>query len=270
MAQRVSYLICSEKRAVPGQENDVSGDILYQSDCGVPVLWLFCFGGRNVWEVGDDVESRGGAVGQRNPFETQVEVALTRLERAQDALSDNPHVWTWLSAMPILERKLSLQKKAHFVRLAAPWIGTLPTEQQERWRSSTAFVENFVNFLAANRRTEAAESIRRLADFCPFVAEGHGADKKAFEKCPQYKKEQRPMRVALLTLGEPQMRDLYERAVERDVAPALAEFEGMTPLAAPNSTLIKVPDMPSQAPQAAEAPKSGGLLGKLKGVFRKQ
>lgn len=264
---RISRLCFADGRSDPSQPLREEGELLYSCPDGVPVLWVFAFGGRNVWNPGDDVQARGGAVGQRLRFETPVEVALTRLEQAEDALRPLDSVWPWYAAVPMFRRKLSLKPKTGFLRLHAPWVETLPESEAFAWKSATAFAENFVNFHAAGQPWQAMESLRRLRSFCPFLAEGHGEDWKAFEACVR-RGAPREVELALLTLGEPDQRDIFEAGARRDIAPALDALERAPRLPRP------VPPAAAASASSAPAPSgdgaSGGVLAKLTGLFRRR
>lgn len=264
---RTSKLFCAECRSHPDQPYREEGELLYSSPDAVPILWIFAFGGRNVWSAGDDVQARGGAVGKRLRFETMIEVALSRLEQAEDALRPISHVWPWYAGIPMFRRKLMLKPKTGFLRLHAPWTEQLPEADAFAWRSATAFAENFVNFHATERAHAAAESLRRLRPFCPFLPEGHSEDERVFSSHQDYRGEEPAIRVALLTLGLPDARETFDAAARRDIAPAL-------------EALSKLPPVPKPVPPATEPTRNGtnpapvlpaeGFLGKLTGLFRKR
>ncbi|MCC5875026.1 MAG: hypothetical protein JJU11_02290 [Candidatus Sumerlaeia bacterium] len=222
---RPSRLMYSDERTELRQSQTDVGDVLYSCNLGVPVTWLFSFGGRNLWNPGDTVKDRGGQVGKRNPYETPVEVAMTRLEHVEAALSDSPYIWPWLSTIPILRRRLSMKKKTGYIRVVAPWVIGLKELQIERWAAATAFSENAVNLLSASRRVEGIRSLREVAPFCPFVPDGHLGDKEEFNRIKEAAKESFEYRVALLTLGTPSESEAFMAGIERDVIPAFQKYD---------------------------------------------
>lgn len=244
-----------------------AGDVIYRSEDGIPLIWISVFGERNVWNVGDDVSARGGAVGARNVWETNVETALVRLDHAADTLKACPHVWPWMSPMLMLRRKLSIRSKEGFIRLCAPWTENLEEEDAETWKSAPAFLENFVNFISAGRRTEAAVSIRRLQPFCLFTPEGHGADREEFKANRHYRNEtEKAVRSAFLMLGEPgEKLDMFRKAALNTVGPPMEEYAKLPPLPEPGSSLVKTIDLEEDAPNGGS-----GFLGKLTGYFWKR
>lgn len=222
---RPSRLMYSDDRTELRQSQTDFGDLLYSCNSGVPVTWLFAFGGRNLWSPGDTVKDRGGQVGKRNPYETPLDVALTRLEHVEAALADSKYIWPWLSGIPILRRKLAMKKKTGYVRVVAPWVIGLKEIQIDRWAAATAFAENAVNLLSANRREEGIRSLREIAPFCPFVPDGHLGDREEFNRIKEASQESFEFRVALLTLGTPAEPESFKAGVERDIIPAFRKYD---------------------------------------------
>lgn len=227
---RPSRLIYSVERTQLRESQSEIGEPLYSCQHGVPVTWLFAFGGRNIWNPGDTVKDRGGQVGKRNPYETPVEVALTRLEHVESALVHAPYIWPWLSAIPMLRRKLSVKKKSGYIRVVAPWVIGLKELQIDRWAAATAFAENAVNLLSANRREDGIRSLRELAPFCPFVPDGHLGDKEEFARLKYEPRELFERRVALLTLGKPSEQESFEAGITRDISPAFSTYGSLPPI----------------------------------------
>ncbi|HMZ51483.1 MAG TPA: hypothetical protein PK988_04390 [Candidatus Sumerlaeota bacterium] len=266
MAARHSYLIYSDRRTLLRESQSSDGETLFHSEHGVPMIWIFAFGGRNIWNVGDDVEARGGAVGKRNPYETSVEVATTRLEHAQDIISASPYLHPYLAGISVLRRKLLVKPKTGFIRIAAPWIMGLKDQDVDRWRSATAFAENSVNLLSAGREPEAVAALAELKAFCPLIPRGLSSDLAELQKNGAYRDHDEAMRLAFLTLGEPDNRQSFEKAVHKDVMEGLSAFR-----AAPERKSIAMPAPKAVAAPAATADaapsKPAGLLGKLTGLF---
>ncbi|MEO8378018.1 MAG: hypothetical protein ABI579_10135 [Candidatus Sumerlaeota bacterium] len=243
------------------------GENLFHSEHGVPMIWIFAFGGRNIWNVGDDVKARGGAVGKRNPYETTVEVGTTRLEHAQDVITASPYLQPWLAGITVLRRKLLAKPKDGFIRIAAPWVMGLKDHDIDRWRSATAFAENAVNLLSSGREAEALAALAELKTFCPLVPRGISSDLADLQKNSAYKDQDEAMKLAFLTLGEPDNHEAFRKTVHRDVTEGLAALR-----AAPERKSIAMP-----APKIIASPADGkspavkpGLLGKLTGLFGKK
>lgn len=255
---RPSRLIYSESRTELRNSQSEDGDCQFYSNLGVPILWFFAFGGRNIWDPGDHVEERGGRVGERNPYETSLEVALTRLEHVEASISDDKYLWPLLSALPLMRRRLALKRKTGFLRVVAPWVIGLEQIHVDRWSAATAFAENFVNFLSHNRRPEAIRSIRELTPFCPFVPDGVLDDLKTIEAHKAYPKKPLEMRLTLLTMGEPQEApETVENWVMRDVKPRLEAFRQLPPIATvPGDKPSRIPTRPTDS-----------IFGRLKELF---
>lgn len=226
---RPSKLIYTDSRTTLENSQSDEGAILYRSSLGVPVLWIFAFGGRNIWDPGDDVVRRGGVVGRRNPYETPVEVAIVRLEQVEQSLRAAPHLWPVLAGVPILRRKLLAQSPKGFIRLVAPWLVGLDDKDIERWKSSTSFAENCVNYVGAGQMRQGLEALRQLEPFCPFIPRGDGGDLDRVAKATTVNETEEAMRVAVLTLGTPENRDVYYKAVTKDIAGALTEYRTNAP-----------------------------------------
>lgn len=259
-------LVYSSRRSDASGTRDGGEDVLYECPEGVPMLWIFAFGARNVWDPGDHVQDRGGAVGHRNLYETQVEVALARLEQAEGNLRASEAMWFWFSGMPLLRRKLLLKPRHGFVRIAAPWLVEMDEQLANRWRSATSFAENCVNYCGVGNTLAAIRSLRELDPFCPFLPNERLGDTGQLAKA-RLKLEERDAarRLALLTLGKPSQADPFEQGVERHVSPALETHSSLP------DTAFELPDQldGSRGPSPAEAPDGGSLVGKLTGLFKR-
>lgn len=266
VSARTSKLVYTDHRMQQGQSQSAEGEMLYRSDAGVPILWIFCFGGRNLWDPGDDIEARGGAMGQRNPYETPIDVAITRLEQAEAALLEDEHLWPWLSAMPFLRRKLMTKPKKGFLRLVAPWIASLGPEEYEQWRRSTAYAENCVNFVNVGRSADARASLSVLEPYCPLVPLLDGKDFKRLAAAKSDVDEE-AVRLALLTVGSPENRDRLAETARRDISPLLEKARSLPPPKAPTPASSQKEAAPAAV---VAAPPTGGLLGKLGGLFRRK
>ncbi len=255
MSAKPSQLIFSTSRVDLRQSQEMSGEVLFESPDGVPVLWIFAFGARNVWNPGDQITDRGGAVGRRNAYETQVEVAQARLEHAQDSLSESQWLWPWYSAMPILRRKLHAKPASGFIRIRAPWLFELDDKELSAWRSATSLVENAVHSISAGKLQDTARCLNQLRAFCPLVPLGDAEDQKDFANNGLYSSESEAMRLALLTLGKASNEKVFQSAVEREVVPALESLKKLPP----------APRRPAM-PVVADGRK-GGLLSKFGKLF---
>lgn len=262
MPNRTSNLIFSNQRTDSTDFTSSKGELLYSSQNGIPLSWIFAFGGRNIWTPGDSVEERGGVVGQRHTYETQVEVALNRLENVQNELSqDTPWLWPWLSPISLLRRKLMTKSPKGFIRIAAPWTTQLKKADQEHFRSAIAYAENAVHSSAQGNHIQSAQRLSKLTPFCPFVPQGKENDQALFEKLPFFQGEELPLRIALINLGEPSNRKPFDQAVSRDVAPA---WENYQPLKQPT----KIPP-PTKKEVQVHGLDKGGILGKIKSLFKR-
>ncbi len=247
------------------------GEILFRSEHGIPLVWFVAFGGRNIWNPGDDVEARGGVVGKRNPYETVVEVAATRLEHAESVLAGAPYLRPWLAGMTILRNKLQAKPKTGFIRLVAPWVAGMKDAEVERWRSATAFAENAINLIGAGREPEAIVSLAQLKAFCPLLPGGISSDLDDLRKSRVYTGEEELLRLALLTVGEPDNREPFDKAARRSVGEALQEYHALPPrksVALPKPVAVAAPATePAPTPANAKETSKPGLLGRLAGLF---
>lgn len=265
LATRQSILIYSETRSARGSSQSLDGEVLFRSDHGIPILWVFAFGGRNIWNPGDDVSSRGGAVGKRNAHETMVEVALARLEHAESVITEAPYLEPWLAGMPILRRKLIPKSKSGFIRIVAPWLTAMPKQDFERWRSATSFAENTVNLIAGGREAEALRSLEELRPFSSFVPRGIPRDLQEALKSRLYNDQDDVLRVALLTLGEPESRESFEKAARKEIGEALEKYRKLPDRKPPEAQLPA-----GSAAQGTARGESKPLLGRIAAIFRKK
>lgn len=260
MAKRLSLLVYTDSRTPLETSQSADGDVLLRSEFGVPLLWIFCFGGRNIWEPGDDIAARGGAVGSRNIYETPVEVALTRLQYATSALGGSRYLWPFLCPLPILERRLRARGRQGFVRVVAPWILTLAENDLDRWRATTAFAENCVHHADVDRMREARLALRQFEAFCPFVPHGDGRDLDRMEKLKVYRDRPEISRLVALMIGDGTAEDVLQRGIERDVIPHFEKARHLEPLK--EEPLRPFPD--------EEGASSSSLLGRVAGLFRRR
>ncbi|CAN5205177.1 hypothetical protein BH09SUM1_BH09SUM1_20400 [soil metagenome] len=262
---RHSHLIYNSSRTdLRSSQSADDGEILCSSSLGVPVVWIFAFGGRNIWNPGDDVEARGGTVGRRNPYETAVEVAIVRLEQAEQQLQNDPYLYPFLSALPMLRRKMLLKPKAGYIRVVAPWVIGLEEAHIERWTSATAFAENCVNMVSANRTRDAILSLAELTPFCPFVPLGDSGDLARLASTPGYDGEDEELRLAHLTFGEPDNNEVFEKNARRDCRKALDDYRLLPPRAPIVTEAVQ------RQLKEARGESAGGFMGKLTGLFKKK
>lgn len=263
---RHAQLIVTTARLID-EDDSASRIALYHAEGGIPLLWIFLFGARNVWMPGDDLKARGGAVGMREIYETPTEVALVRLEHAEGALRGDPHIWPWYSALELLRRKLALQPKNGFVLLQSQWSSTPGKELEETWRSAPALVENFVNLVGSGDSARAATVLDRVEPFCTFTPRGDESDRKAFQKAKLYKDQDPAVRLALMMLGEPpgRGRAVMEQAARKDIDPLLREhLAGEGRRYAPTAAVV------AEGAADAGGPAKGGVLARLTGLFGKR
>ena len=266
---RSSYLVYRDARTDLETSQSLDGDVLYRSEHGVPLLWIFAFGGRNIWNPGDDVHARGGVVGKRNPYETSIEVASTRLEQALQVLPSAPYMWPWFSPMGMFARKLSTKPKAGYLRLVAPWMIGLEVHHFERWRSATAFAENATNLLGSGRFSEASRALAELREFCVLVPTGGPGDLERFGKSTFFPEESaEPVRLALHMLGVPDNPGPFAAGALRDVAGALAEYRKLPPAPVLPPVVVAGKVVVAEQPSATQS-AGAALLKKLSGMFKR-
>lgn len=257
-------LVFSTRRSDRTGSQSGAEEVLYRSDGGVPMLWVFAFGGRNIWDPGDDVRARGGAVGERDLYETPVEVALARLQHAEGNLHSAPALRFWFSAMSLLRRTLLLKPNRGFVRIAAPWVASADEDTAVHWRRATSFAENVVNYAGAGDLTMAMRNLQELEAICPFLPCGKLGDLGQLSKASRRVTESDPAKcLALLTVGQPTHHVTFERGVERDVVPALEDHQSL------EEEAFEIGELPSSQPGAGAA-VDGGLVGRLAGLFRRE
>jgi len=261
--KRHCHLIYNDKRTLLQNSQSTEGDVLFRSEYGVPVLWFFAFGARNVYSPGDTVEDRGGEVGNRNPYETQIETAVVRLEQAEGALESDDYLWPLLGAISIFRRKLLSRPKQAFIRVAAPWVIGLDQAQIDRWRAATAFAENCANLISSGRPAEGVRSLAELKPFCPYVPGGHSGDLDDLAKLENFSGESEAMKLALLTLGIPDNREIFEKAVMKELPDKLGLFRALPKREPFKSDSIVMGSTPSKPTETA----SQKLLGKISSFF---
>ncbi len=265
-ANRQSKLIFSMRRSDRTGSQTGAEEVLYRCDDGIPMLWVFAFGARNVWDPGDHVEDRGGAVGERNPYETQIEVALARIEHAEANLRSAAPLWFWFSALPLLRRKLLPKPRHGFVRVSAPWLASADDETAVSWRRAPSFAENVVNYVGAGDPSMAIRNLRELDPLCPFLPLGKLGDVNQLARVSAEAKDQDPaVSLALMTLGRPVLKEAFERGIHHDVEPALEKHEKLPA----EAFRLPEPRVESASPTVESAP-GGSLVGKLTGLFRRE
>ncbi len=264
MNKRTTRLIFTDLRLEEAKSQTSEGETLFRCDYGVPVLWLMCFGGRNIWNPGDDIVARGGAVGSRNPFETEIEVAATRLEHAESSLRDSERFWPWLSGIVILRRKLLARPKTGYIRMVSPWVYQLSEEEYGKFKQATAFSENAVNLIDAHREWDAVQLMNNFESFCYFVPQFDGKDRDRLTKLPGLDNEtDDTMRLAISTVGTPSNRVTFDKAVMKDIAPIYQQMKELPPIAPPAAAAVGGGDT------SDPGEKKGGFLGKLTGLFKR-
>ncbi|MCB2154707.1 hypothetical protein KQI84_07445 [bacterium] len=229
-------------------------DVIAECPTGIPIGWIFCFGGRNIWEPDDHIEDRGGSSALRNRYETPVEVAEARMSNVVGAVQSSPHLWVWLSSLQLLQRRLSNRGKKGFIRVDANWAF-----KQEKSREKivilTAQAENIVNLILMGRIREVPNVLPSFDPFCPFVPHIEEKDAKRFAKAKGFENLDGARRAAALTVGLPP-RD-QERFLTQVDEVCQPEYEKLSSL----------PPYPMAAP--ATKVDDDGLLGKVKGLFRR-
>jgi hypothetical protein len=238
------------------------GEVLSVSLEGIPMGWVFLFGGRNYWEPDEQVGERGGAASERQRFETPLEVADARLLNAMSSLRDSPHLWVWFASMEILRRRLKSKAKAGFLQLDAAWAFETP-EIAAKTSQTPAYAENYVNMVNINRIENIPQYVSPLERICPFVPYCHPDDRKRARMAAKKLGDMsEAAAAAALLIGLPG--DNPALFLERVTAFYEAEFrkiESLPPYPAVKARLslssdtVRRPDIP---------PADGGLLSRLK------
>lgn len=257
MTRESKLLFTNERTGGDAGVQKGTGELLFHSSRGIPILWLLVFGERNVWDPGDTVKTRGGAVGERPLYEINAEVAQYRLEHAESALKHDQHFWPWFSVLPILRRKLLARPKTGFLHLHAPWLQSIKKKDLPKLHQATAFAENAVNFVSFGDRSRARQMLRELGLFCPFVPLADGEDLKRFQKAARpLGVSSEALALALLSLGESDKPEAYRTVVEREVAPVLESGKKLPP--------------PESQVQIAREESAAGVMTRLMGFLRKK
>lgn len=261
---RPSTLLYAPARFVPGSDWD-AGEVLFTGEDGIPLLWFLCFGARNTYTPGESLESAGGAAASRNRYETQVEDAQYRLEQAENNLRTEEHLWPWLSALPLLRRRLIARPRTGFLRLSAPWV---PENRAEELRTAIAMVENAVNNFSHGRHVAGRQSLDKVAHFVPVLFSGDKGDAARFRNAKAYANVPvEALRVARLTLGTAGKDDAtFIKQVDEYVAPALERLKSLPP---PPEPEVPKPAVPAPVATTVEE-REKSLLGKLTGLFRRK
>ncbi len=255
-----SHLIHTRSRTGHGAVAPEKYQTLYSSS-SIPFSWFFLFGGRNIWNPGDDVEARGGIAGERNPYETSVEVALTRIEHAISAFKDSEQFWPFFSPMLILERKLMTLPKNNFIRLLARDYDEGDSDTRERWRVATAYAENAANYLVASKAREAVLSLRNLHAFSEYVPGIDGHDISRLEEFSKKDGRDSFIVLSLNVVGYPENMETFEKAAAKFVSPALADYEQLP-------AEQKQINIETSSTGAVDS-EGAGIVGKLKSLFRR-
>ena len=227
-------------------------DVVAECPTGIPIAWIFCFGGRNIWEPDDQIKDRGGSSALRNRYETMAEVAEARLGNAVDALQGSPHLWVWLCSVEVLRRRLANRGKKGFLRVDANWAFK-EEKSREKAVILTAQAENIVNLILMSRVREISSVMSGFDSFCPFVPHLEEKDRKRFAKAKGFEQVQGARRAAARVAGmPPRDQDRFLQQVDEVCAP---EFE-------------KLGTLPPY-PMATAADAGEGLLARVKGLFRR-
>jgi hypothetical protein len=259
---RPAQLIYTGKLA--HQDSTQQRIIIANCEDGVPLGWILCFGGRNYWEPGDHVDDRGGAMGERDRFETPLEVAEARLRQALDAVSDYEPIWVWFAGLELLHRRLLARGQRGFLHIEAAWMISDP-----HFRSTAIqaipYAENLVNLVSTNRGGEIVRAVAPLEQVCPFVPHGRFEDRARFAALRG--KSPLPPAVEAVTLlaGTPpgDVQKFHKHALDH-YGETFSRIETLRYPAFPEAKRLSG----TQA-RPATGPKRGGFLGRLKGMLGK-
>ncbi|MEQ8819330.1 MAG: hypothetical protein RLY93_03740 [Sumerlaeia bacterium] len=232
---------------------DADAEVLFFCEDGIPLSWFLCFGGRNVWELDEKVEERGGTSADRNRFETPLEVAEGRLAHAIEGLSETPHLWVWYASLELLRRRIIARGRKGFLRLDANWAFQ-SGEQRESITTLPALMENMVNQTSNGQFQHIGTLLKPAEGFAPFVPLCAPEDKKRFEKAKAYRSLAGSDRATALMTGlPPDSADRYLERAREIHGPEFAKLGQLGPY-------------PGGAGSGG-GEGGGGLMGKLKGMF---
>lgn len=224
------------------EEGGEHGEVLAQCEDGIPMGWIFLFGGRNYWEPDDHV--RAGAASERSRFETPLEVAEARLTNALSSLSASPHLWVWFASLEILRRVLKAKGQKGYLRLDAPWAFD-SEKKREKTMAVPAYAENYVNMVNADHVENVPQYVSPLEKLCPFVPRCMPDDaKRAREAGARYKALPEPARAAALLMGVPPEDTAH--FVQRVESAYAAEYAKL-------ATLPKYPDVKARISYSSAA-----------------
>jgi hypothetical protein len=210
------------------------------------------------------VNDRGGAMGERDQFETPLEVAEARLRQALDAVSDYDPIWVWFAGLELLHRRLLARGSRGFLHIEAAWmISDAP------FRSTAVqaipYAENLVNLVSTNRGGEIVRAVGPLEQVCPFVPYGRFEDRARFATLRKH--SQAPPAVEAITLlaGTPpgDVSKFHKHALDHYGE----TFSRIETLRYPSFADAKRLSGTQSRPSAS--PGGGGLLGRLKGMLGK-
>ncbi len=254
---RQSRILFTPERAGSENVRKGEGEMLFSSENGIPLVWLFVFGERNVWNAGDSIEKKGIAA-ERALFEVNIEAALYRLDHVIDNLVDAERIWPWFTSMNILKRKFLTKPKAGFIHVHAPWFGNMKGEEIKKIAAATSMAENAVNYISQGNYDQAALMFQEIPDVVPFIPFGFQDDHLRFERALKQNRQKEPaLGLATLMIGESDHAEIFRNQVEKECKPA---FEA-----------IKFFEYPSGAEIAPKlnASSGGGLFKSLLKVFGK-
>lgn len=248
---------------MPGHhaEGEAEADLLGTCEDGIPVGWMLCFGGRNFWEPDDKVVDRGGTSATRDRFTTPLEVADARLLNAIEVLKASEHLWVWFAALELLRRRLVAKGRRGFVHLDAPWA-LRKDAVRERLTRVTAYAENYVNYVAADREGQVHQYAAAIEEFCPFVPHCTEEDAKRFRKVRSHAGLDEAERAAALIAGMPRDPEHFRAAVANHYAPVFARIGELPPYPQPVAA-------PAITPLPIKDKESAGLLARLRQKLRR-
>ncbi len=254
---RVSRLLYSAGRS--GHEASVEAETIAECEDGIPMGWLFCFGGRNFGNPDDQVADRGGKAAERNRFETPLDVGEARLAQALDGLRASPHLWVWFAPVELLHRRIQARGKRGFLRLDATWAFQ-GGANLETMNNVPAFVENYINRVNSGIVHDLELFSKPLLEISPFVPVCRPDDRRTFDKAKAYRNRQGVHRIAALVTGSPVLDpELWNTRLEQHIAPEMTKPDELPPY--PES-----PVPADDGKQKQPAPERG-LLGKLKSMI---
>lgn len=247
-------------------------EVVSTSEEGLPLGWVFCFGGRNYHDPEDVIVARYGTAAARDPLATPIDVAEARLGNAITVLEENEHLWPWFASLTLLRQRLAARSGRGVLRIEAPWLESTSAE----YKAIGSLGENYVNCTTASRLDPLPRLARELGRVCPFVPACQPGDLKAFHKVAG--KKAGAVDAAERIVGLPGYKpERFAEIAEKHCAPAFALLGNLPPYPKPqtsaqagaggaNAKGARGADSSEKADRVEGGRKPSGFLNRLKGL----